>query len=112
MIVTVKTPASTATATTGSRNCQTETPAARVTTTSFERVSRQNVAMAAKSTVKGITSWLRKGSFRNAISITTVRPTLSLVAMRSSRSTMLTRMMMPTRTRKKVKNRKMNCRAT
>ncbi len=46
-------PSSRAQATGADRNCQAETPAARATISSEERVSRQNAMMPPSSTAKG-----------------------------------------------------------
>jgi hypothetical protein len=51
--VTASTPINMAKTIAGARNCQTETPAARATTSSLLRVRRQNAIIAPKRTAKG-----------------------------------------------------------
>ena len=62
------TPTSSATSTAGVRNCQTETPAARATTSSLLRVSRQNASIVPNRIANGMTSCAVWGSFSAAIS--------------------------------------------
>ena len=66
--VTATIPTSSATSTAGVRNCQTETPAARATTSSLLRVSRQNASIVPNRMANGITSCAVCGSFSAAIS--------------------------------------------
>ena len=71
---------------------------------------RQKFAKLAKSTVKGMTSWLMWGSLSNASSKVSEIGT-SLVTKRSSKSTKVTRKMTPMRAKKNVKNQMKNWRA-
>ena len=66
--VTATTPTINATRIAGIRNCQTETPAARATTSSLLRVSRQNASIVPNRIANGMTSCAVCGSFSAAIS--------------------------------------------
>ena len=54
--------------TAGNRNCQAETPAARATTNSLERDSRQKAIIEPNRMTKGSVFWSRKGNCNNASS--------------------------------------------
>src|SRR5579875_2332880 len=78
-------PNAAATARGAARNCQAESPAARVTINSEERVRRQNDKIPPKRTAKGRICMDSHGSFSAAISLTRPKPTLGrLAALRSS----------------------------
>ena len=66
--VTATTPTTSATSTAGIRNCQTETPAARATTSSLLRVNRQNASIVPNRIANGMTSCAVCGILSAAIS--------------------------------------------
>ena len=72
---------------TGVKNCQADTPADLVTTSSLLRVSPQNDAIPPNKTAKGKIFWAIKGNFIRPSFITNPRPTLSLFDALRSNST-------------------------
>ncbi len=65
-----KMPITIASVSAGARNCHTDTPDARTTTSSFKRVRRMNVQMAPNRTAKGSAVSERLGSFKSAMVMT------------------------------------------
>ena len=85
---TITTPIKNAITTTGRRNCHAETPAARVTTSSWLRVSRQKAAMPPNSTAKGTACCPMCGNFKAAISTMAPKDTPGMDAVRRISSMM------------------------
>jgi len=79
-------PSSMAVSTGASRNCQAETPAARATFSSEERVSRQNAQIPPSSTPKGRICMEIQGRRSASMDITTPNPASVLPAARRSSS--------------------------
>ena len=92
-------------------NCQAETPAARATTSSWLRVSRQKVNMAPKRMAKWTVFCTVSGSFSSVRPMVMAKVTSSLSATRRSISTNSKRRMTPVSTSISIRNQKMNCRA-
>ncbi len=71
----------------GPRNCHTETPAARATTSSWVRVRREMASIPPSSTVKGSAFWARVGNCKSAMPSTTPMVALGRLAARRNSST-------------------------
>src|ERR1700752_497277 len=84
----VSTPSQIATKSGGGKNCQAETPAARLATISWLRDNRENASTEPNRTAKGSSFWAITGSFRRLmLSTTSVGIPLAVVRLkRSARS--------------------------
>ena len=96
--VTTNTPISPAITSAGVRNCQTDTPAARVTISSLVLVRREKVQMPPNRAAKGSSFCARPGSFRNAICTTMAKDASSSPLARRNSSIMSIRNTSDTKT--------------
>ena len=107
-----KAPSATAHISGAARNCQADTPEARATISSEERVSRQNARMPPSSTANGRICMLIQGRRSAAISATMAKVASGLVADRRSSSMKSNSQISPDRAASMPVTDAMNTRAT